>query len=52
MRIVAVAALCLGLALTWQATHPEAGLDLNDIPVAQAFWSLGFVLLLLRAPRR
>ncbi|MEH0844193.1 glycosyltransferase [Micromonospora sp. CPCC 205711] len=47
--LLAVAALCLGLALAWLATHPEAGLDLNDIPVAQAFWSLGFVLLLLRA---
>ncbi|MFC4019238.1 glycosyltransferase [Micromonospora sp. GCM10011542] len=46
--LLALAAVCLAIALGWVATHPEAGLDLNDIPVAQAFWSLGFVLLLLR----
>ncbi|PWR07735.1 glycosyl transferase [Micromonospora sicca] len=47
--LLALVALCLGLAVGWLATHPEAGLDLNDVPVAQAFWSLGFVLLLVRA---
>ncbi|WP_406069673.1 glycosyltransferase [Micromonospora sp. NBC_01638] len=46
--LLAMAALCLGLAVGWLVIHPGAGLDLNDIPVAQAFWSLGFVLLLLR----
>nr|WP_280175128.1 acyltransferase [Micromonospora cremea] len=46
--LLALAALCLGLAVGWLATHPDAGLDLNDIPVAQAFWSLGIVLLLMR----
>ncbi|MEU5909974.1 glycosyltransferase [Micromonospora sp. NPDC047527] len=46
--LLALAALCLGLAVGWLTTHRDAGLDLNDIPVAQAFWSLGFVLLLLR----
>ena len=47
--LLALAALCLGIGAAWVATHPQADLDLNDIPVAQAFWSLGFVLLLLRA---
>ncbi|MEV0155648.1 glycosyltransferase [Micromonospora sp. NPDC050686] len=46
--LLAAAAMCLVIALGWLATHPEEGLDLNDIPVAQAFWSLGFVLVLLR----
>ncbi|WP_406044686.1 hypothetical protein OG799_09590 [Micromonospora sp. NBC_00898] len=46
--LLALAALCLGLALGWLVTHPEAGLDLNDIPLSQAFWSLGIVLLLMR----
>ncbi|WP_307812942.1 glycosyltransferase [Micromonospora coerulea] len=46
--LLALASLCLAIALGWLVTHPGAGLDLNDIPVAQAFWSLGFVLLLLR----
>ncbi|MEU1688267.1 glycosyltransferase [Micromonospora sp. NPDC005707] len=47
--LLGFAALCLGVGAGWLATHPEAGRDLNDIPVAQAFWSLGFVLVLLRA---
>ncbi|MGC1211787.1 MAG: glycosyltransferase [Micromonospora sp.] len=47
--LLALAALCLGVGAAWVASHPVARLDLNDIPVAQAFWSLGFVLLLLRA---
>ncbi|MET8351512.1 MULTISPECIES: hypothetical protein [unclassified Micromonospora] len=46
--LLALAALCPGLAVGWLVTHPGGGLDLNDIPVAQAFWSLGIVLLLLR----
>ncbi|MEU1839672.1 glycosyltransferase [Micromonospora chersina] len=46
--LLGLAALCLGVAVGWLVTHPEAGRDLNDIPVAQAFWSLGFVLVLLR----
>jgi cellulose synthase/poly-beta-1,6-N-acetylglucosamine synthase-like glycosyltransferase len=46
--LLGLAVLCLGVAVGWLATHPEAGRDLNDIPVAQAFWSFGFVLVLLR----
>ncbi|MGS2614132.1 glycosyltransferase [Micromonospora sp. LZ34] len=47
--LVAVAGLCMGAGVGWMLTHPETGFDLNDVPVAQAFYSLGFVLLLLRA---
>lgn len=51
--LLGLAALCLGVAVGWLVTHPDAGRDLNDIPVAQAFWPLGFVLVLLRvAPPR
>lgn len=41
-------ALCAGLA--WALTHRDAaaGYDLNDIPLAQALWSVGIVLLLMR----
>lgn len=47
--LLALAALCFGVGAGWVATHPDDGFDLNDIPVAQAFWSLAFVLLLMRA---
>jgi cellulose synthase/poly-beta-1,6-N-acetylglucosamine synthase-like glycosyltransferase/peptidoglycan/xylan/chitin deacetylase (PgdA/CDA1 family) len=47
--LVARATVCIGIAAAWVLTHHEDGLDLNDIPVAQSFYSLGFVLLLLRA---
>ncbi|MEV1329769.1 glycosyltransferase [Micromonospora costi] len=47
--LVAAAAVCLGVGVAWMVTHPEGGYDLNDVPLAQAFYSLGFVLLLLRA---
>ncbi|MFJ8582752.1 glycosyltransferase [Micromonospora sp. NPDC093277] len=47
--LLVLTVLCLGIGATWVATHPEAGFDLNDVPVAQAFWSLAFVLLLMRA---
>ncbi|MFI7427883.1 glycosyltransferase [Micromonospora sp. NPDC049836] len=46
--LLAGSALCLAIAAGWVLTHPAAGRDLNDIPVAQAFWSLGVVLVLLR----
>ncbi|MEV6815868.1 acyltransferase, partial [Micromonospora sp. NPDC051296] len=50
--LVPLAGLCMAAAAAWVWTHPEAGLDLNEIPVAQALYSLGFALLLLRmAPR-
>jgi peptidoglycan/LPS O-acetylase OafA/YrhL len=45
--LVAVAIMCLGF--WWAATHlPENGWDLGQIPLAQALWSFGFVVLLLR----
>jgi peptidoglycan/LPS O-acetylase OafA/YrhL len=34
-------------ALWWLAAHPGAGVDLNEIPPAQALWSLAFVLVVL-----
>ncbi|MEU8259096.1 glycosyltransferase [Micromonospora sp. NPDC048999] len=46
--LLALAALCLGTGAAWAATHRGDGLDLNDVPVAQAFWSLGAVLVLMR----
>ncbi|NJP32825.1 glycosyltransferase [Micromonospora thermarum] len=50
--VVALAGVCAAGAVGWVWTHPEAGFDLNEIPVAQAFYSLGFALVLLRmAPR-
>lgn len=47
---VAVAAAAMGAGLWWALTHPaeEFGYDLNEIPLAQALWSLGVVLLLMR----
>lgn len=46
----AAAALPLMAAGGWWAFHHPAGgsFDLDDIPLAQALWSAGFVLLLLR----
>jgi peptidoglycan/LPS O-acetylase OafA/YrhL len=48
--VVAVLALALMvLGLTWAATHlGEEGWNLNDIPLAQALWSLGYCAVLLR----
>ncbi|MBB5788326.1 acyltransferase family protein [Jiangella mangrovi] len=47
---VAVAAAAMATGLWWALTHPseDFGYDLNEIPLAQALWSLGVVLLLLR----
>ncbi|MEV6370675.1 glycosyltransferase [Micromonospora musae] len=49
--LVIAAAVCLGIGVGagWTVTGSAGGMDLNDIPAAQAFYSLGFVLLLLRA---
>ncbi|MEQ7010089.1 acyltransferase [Actinopolymorpha sp. B17G11] len=51
---LAVVGMAIGGWFTF--THPtEDGYDLGEIPLGQAFWSLGFVLLLLRFrpdPRR
>ncbi|QKW06798.1 acyltransferase [Streptomyces sp. NA04227] len=45
---VSLASLLMGLALWWASGHrgPD-GWDLNDIPLAQAAWSFGFVVILL-----
>jgi hypothetical protein len=48
--LITLAGLCLCVGAGWALTHPsEDGLDLNSIPVAQGFYSLGFVLLVMRA---
>lgn len=44
-----VAAVSMALGLWWAATHPVWGsYDLNEIPLAQALVSAGFVLVVLR----
>ncbi|MFE0176362.1 acyltransferase [Streptomyces sp. NPDC059002] len=45
---VSVSALIMAFGLWWASGHlgPD-GWDLNDIPLAQATWSLGFVVILL-----
>jgi len=48
--LITLAGLCLCIGAGWALANPgEDGLDLNDIPMAQGFYSLGFVLLVLRA---
>ncbi|RII19824.1 Acyltransferase family protein [Streptomyces sp. YIM 130001] len=46
---VSLAALFMAFGLWWAAGHlgPD-GWDLNDIPLAQATWSFGFVVILLQ----
>lgn len=52
--VLGVAVLCVAAGGLFAYTHPtDEGYDLGDIPLAQALWSLGFVLVLLRfRPRR
>ncbi|PVC87487.1 acyltransferase [Streptomyces sp. CS131] len=46
---VSVASIVMGFGLWWASGHLTAdGWDLNDIPLAQATWSLGFCVILLR----
>lgn len=47
--VVSVASLLMAFGLWWASGHlgPD-GWDLNDIPLAQAAWSLGFVAILLQ----
>lgn len=48
-RVVAVAPVLLAAGGWWALHHRVDGsYDLDDIPLAQALWSAGFVLLLLR----
>ncbi|WP_392673872.1 acyltransferase [Streptomyces sp. LN785] len=47
--VVTVAPVLLGAGAWWAFHHRvEGSYDLDDIPLAQALWSAGFVLLLLR----
>ncbi|MFJ5217117.1 acyltransferase [Streptomyces sp. NPDC088354] len=52
--VLGLAALCLAAGGWFALTHPtDEGFDLGEIPLAQALWSVGFVLVLLRfRPRR
>jgi peptidoglycan-N-acetylglucosamine deacetylase len=44
-----LAVASMGIGGWFAFTHPsEEGYDLGEIPLGQAFWSVGFVLLLLR----
>ncbi|MCC8478198.1 acyltransferase [Streptomyces globisporus] len=46
---VSVASIVMGFGLWWASGHlTEDGWDLNDIPLAQATWSLGFCVILLQ----
>ncbi|MCN9239216.1 acyltransferase [Streptomyces sp. RY43-2] len=46
---VSCATLVMAFGLWWASGHlGEDGWDLNDIPLAQATWSLGFVVILLQ----
>ncbi|MFV0135708.1 acyltransferase family protein [Streptomyces sp. HMX87] len=46
---VSLAALIMAFGLWWASNHLGAdGWDLNDIPLAQATWSFGFVVILLQ----
>ncbi|EXG82447.1 putative acyltransferase [Cryptosporangium arvum DSM 44712] len=50
--LLGVAAVCAAAATGWALTHPGddpgATYDLNEIPLADALWSIAFVLPLLR----
>ncbi|HEY2220734.1 glycosyltransferase [Actinomycetospora sp.] len=49
-RAVLLAGAAIAVGTAWALTHPagDDGIDLNDIPLAQALVSLGAVLLVLR----
>jgi hypothetical protein len=48
--LITLAGLSVAIGAGWALTHSgDGGSDLNDIPLAQGFYSLGFVLLLMRA---
>lgn len=47
--ILGLAAVAMVAGAAWAFTHPsEEGLDLNEIPLAQGLYSLGFVLILMK----
>ncbi|MGY5006104.1 acyltransferase family protein [Streptomyces griseus] len=46
---ISLASIVMGFGLWWASGHLTAdGWDLNDIPLAQAAWSLGFCVILLQ----
>ncbi|MFD7968781.1 acyltransferase family protein [Streptomyces clavifer] len=48
-RVAAAALPLMAAGAWWAVRHPVDGsVDLDDIPLAQALWSAGFVLLLMR----
>jgi peptidoglycan/LPS O-acetylase OafA/YrhL len=48
-RLIPVAVAAAVAAAVWAGSHPgPRGFDLNDIPVANALWSLAAILVLLR----
>jgi hypothetical protein len=50
--VLVLAAPTMGVGGWWAFAHPSDGTyDLNEIPLAQALWSVGFVLLLRFRPR-
>ncbi|WP_338702885.1 glycosyltransferase [Streptomyces sp. Q6] len=52
-RVVALSVLVMAMGGWYALTHgADAGYDLGEIPFAQALWSFGFVLLLLRLSPR
>lgn len=52
--VTALAGSCVAAGAAWAMTHPadDGSFNLNDIPLAQAVYSLGFVLVALRFPPR
>jgi peptidoglycan-N-acetylglucosamine deacetylase len=50
--VFALAGCCTVAGAAWAVTHPadDGSVNLNDIPLAQAVYSLGFVLVALRFP--
>ena len=48
--LAGLAGCCVAAGAAWAVTHPagDGSLNLNDIPLAQAVYSLGFVLVALR----
>ncbi|HEX6498775.1 MAG TPA: acyltransferase [Micromonosporaceae bacterium] len=48
--LIPIAVVSVAAGAAWALTHPDNGsIDLNDVPVGQAFYSLGIVLVLMRA---
>ncbi len=50
--LAALAAACVAAAVAWVVLFSPGGYDLNELPPAQALYSLGFVLVVLRLSPR